>query len=88
MPRGSRGTRCRSVKVDLTRVTFLGSTGIGLLVAACKRIRSTGGAFSMRCGDGMALGVLQISGLVEFLEVEGPSTSAPDLGRFPEPPAG
>jgi anti-sigma B factor antagonist len=60
------------VLVDLTRVTFLDSTTIGLLVGACKRIRSTGAAFSVRCEQqGIALRVLQISGLTDFLEVSG-----------------
>jgi anti-sigma B factor antagonist len=59
-----------AVRVDLTDVAFLGSTGIGLLVTVCKRVRSTGGAFSVRCGDGMALQVLEIAGLIDFLEVE------------------
>jgi anti-sigma B factor antagonist len=77
------------VCVDLGNVTFLGSTGIGLLVAACKRVRSTGGAFSVRCRDEMVLQVLQIMGLVDFLEVERPNRPAPpSANRFAKPPAG
>jgi anti-sigma B factor antagonist len=79
-----------AVRVDLTNVTFLGSTGIGLLISACKRVRSTGGAFSVRCGEGLALRVLQVSGLVDFLEVESTSTRSPLSARerFATPPAG
>lgn len=40
------------VRVDLTGVEFLGSTGIGVLVTACKRVRALGGTFSVICGRG------------------------------------
>jgi anti-sigma B factor antagonist len=69
------------VLVDLTRVTFLDSSSIGLLVVACKHVRSAGGAFSVSCSDGMALRVLQISGLVEYFEVESPATRTPPSAR-------
>ena len=58
------------VKVDLTQVTFLDSSSIELLVSAGNTVRNTGGTFSMRCGDGLALRVLEISGLVDFFELE------------------
>lgn len=59
------------------RHTELGvaKAGIGLLVALCKRIRSTRGAFSVQCGEGIALKVLQVSGLIDFLEVESETES-------------
>jgi anti-sigma B factor antagonist len=72
------------VTVDLTRVTFIDSSSIGLLISACRAVRKTGGAFSLRCVDGIALRVLQISGLVEFLEVEtvDPDREAPIRDEF------
>jgi anti-sigma B factor antagonist len=60
------------VQVDLTSVSFLDSSSIGILVSACKRIRSTGGAFSVICGDGVARRVLEVSGLIEYLQVGPP----------------
>jgi anti-sigma B factor antagonist len=60
----------KRVYVDLSKVTFLDSSMIGLLVAACKQVRNTGGRFSVTCGEGVALRVLQISGLVEYFDVE------------------
>jgi anti-sigma B factor antagonist len=79
-----------AVQVDLTGLEFLDSCSIGILVAACRNIRNTGGAFSVRCEDGMARRVLQISGLVDFLEVEATSSRAPlSVGnRLASPPAG
>jgi anti-sigma B factor antagonist len=59
-----------TVRIDLSKVEFLGSTGVGLLVTACKRIRNSGGTFSLICGQGESRRVLEISGLIEYLEVE------------------
>ena len=55
-----------AVHIDLKEVTFLGSTGMGLLVAACKRTRAAGRSFSLSGGRGMAQRVIEVSGLVEF----------------------
>ena len=52
----------KRMQVDLRRVTFLDSSSIGVLVAACKRVKSTGGAFAVICEDGPALHVLQLGG--------------------------
>ena len=60
-----------AVRVDLTKVEFLGSTGIGVLVSACKRIKDSGGSFSVICGRSELRHVLEISGLLEYLHVEG-----------------
>jgi anti-sigma B factor antagonist len=59
----------KKVQVDLVRVTFFDSSSIGVLVAACKHVRSTGGAFGVICNDGPALRVLEISGLVDYFGV-------------------
>jgi anti-sigma B factor antagonist len=57
------------VRIDLEQVAFLGSTGIGLLVSACKRSRTTGGAFSVRGANDMVRRVLEVAGLVEYFEL-------------------
>jgi anti-sigma B factor antagonist len=59
------------VRVDLTRLEFLDSTCISLLVSACKRMRESGGTFSVSCSEGIVLRVLQISGLLDYFQVEG-----------------
>jgi anti-sigma B factor antagonist len=58
------------IHVDLTRVTFLDSSSIGLLVAACKRVRTAGNTFSVGCSTGPARRILEIAGLIEYLQVE------------------
>ena len=59
-----------AVRVDLTKVNFLGSTGVGLLVSACKRVKASGGTFSVICGRNGARLVLETSGLLDYLHVE------------------
>jgi len=59
-----------AVRVDLTRVTFLESTTIGLIVSACKRIRGRAGNFSVICEEGTPRRVLEITGLVQYLQIE------------------
>jgi anti-sigma B factor antagonist len=56
------------IDVDLTGVSFLDSSSIGLLVATCKRVRVAGSTFSVECGTGPARRVLEISGLIEYLQ--------------------
>jgi anti-sigma B factor antagonist len=58
------------VRVDVSKVEFLGSTCVGLLVSACKRIRASGGTFSVNCGRSQVRRVLELSGLVDYLELE------------------
>jgi anti-anti-sigma factor len=66
----------RAVRVDLSRVSFLDSVIIGVIVTACKRVRAAGGSFSVVCElEGIARNVFEIDGLVEYLEVEGPSSN-------------
>lgn len=58
------------VHVDLREVDFLGSTAIGVMVTACKRIRASGGTFSTSCSSGtMTRRVLEIAGLIDYLHV-------------------
>jgi anti-sigma B factor antagonist len=57
----------RDVLVNLESVTFIDSTGISVLVVACKRIRSEGGTFSLvGVSDGVRR-VLEMMGIIAFL---------------------
>jgi len=60
------------VRVDVSKVEFLGSPSIGLLVTTCKRVKQYGGSFSVICGSTLTRQVLEIEGLVEFLNVDHP----------------
>ena len=51
------------VLVDLTEVTFIDSTGMGVLIGALKRFRSAGGCLELVVRDARVLRVLRIAGL-------------------------
>jgi anti-sigma B factor antagonist len=55
--------------IDLRGLDFLGSTGIGMIVTACKRVRASGGTFSVWCDNGLTRRTLEITGLVDYLEL-------------------
>ena len=79
----------KQMQVDLRGVTFLDSSSIGVLVAACKHVRSTGGAFGVICDEGPALRVLQISGLLDYFGVMSAAEAAAALpAHGNSPPVG
>jgi anti-anti-sigma factor len=66
----SRRYRGQVVVVDLSGVTFIDSTGLGVLVGALRSMRSTGGGLCLSgCAPGVAR-VLSITGLDHVFDVE------------------
>jgi anti-sigma B factor antagonist len=57
----------RNVVVDLARVDFLDSTGLGVLVGAHKRLRLAGGTFSLVCARESLLKVFRITALDQII---------------------
>jgi anti-sigma B factor antagonist len=53
----------RQVVVDLGRVEFLDSTGLGVLVGALKRLRVVGGELLLVCAQERLLKIFRITGL-------------------------
>jgi anti-sigma B factor antagonist len=53
----------RHVIVNLDRVEFLDSTGLGVLVGALKRLRGVGGELFLACGQERLLKIFRITGL-------------------------
>ncbi|HEY8474941.1 MAG TPA: STAS domain-containing protein [Natronosporangium sp.] len=51
------------VVVDLRRVDFLDSTGLGVLVGALKRLRMSGGDLALVCDNEKLLKIFQITAL-------------------------
>lgn len=51
------------VVVDLSRVEFLDSTGLGVLVGALKRLRAVGGTLGLVCAHERLLKVFRITAL-------------------------
>ena len=58
-----------TVRVDLTQVTFLDSTGISVLVQMHKRLEGQGGALVLHGLSAQARRVLEVAGLDAFFRV-------------------
>lgn len=57
------------VLVDLGGVSFLDSTGLGVLVGGLRRCRVAGGALRVVCTDAAMLELFRVTGLLEVLDV-------------------
>lgn len=51
------------IVIDLTNVSFMDSSGLGILVAALKRARERGGEVALVFGEGSVQKILGITGL-------------------------
>jgi anti-sigma B factor antagonist len=54
---------CTSVIIDLEKVTFIDSSGLGVLVGALRRARERGGAVRLVCTRDSVLKIFRITGL-------------------------
>jgi len=72
---------CKDLVVDLGRVTFLDSTGLGVLVGRLKMVRSQGGRMRIVGATDRVLKVFTITGLDRVLEM------FPTLADVPDDPA-
>ena len=78
----------RHVVVDLSRVEFLDSTGLGVLVGALKRLRAVNGTFGLVCAHERLLKIFRITALdrvFSLYDTVAAATSA--AGSDAEPPA-
>ncbi len=57
----------RDLTVDLVGMTFIDSTGLGVLVGVLKRAREAGGELTLRGPNKSARKVLEISGLARIV---------------------
>ena len=83
----------RNVVVDLGRVEFLDSTGLGVLVGAHKRLRPVGGTFSLVCAKESLLKVFRITALDQIIPLHdsveaATGTRADGAGPAPGEPGG
>ncbi len=60
----------RRLVVDLLGITFLGSTGLGLLTRAAKRTRAIGGECVVVSDDPRVIRVFEITGLDRIFRIE------------------
>lgn len=63
----ARGTT--QLTVDVTGLTFIDSTGLGVIVAVLKRAREAGGNLTLKGPNRSARKVLDISGLSRIIDV-------------------
>ena len=59
----------RDVVVDLERVEFLDSTGLGVLVGALKRLRTVHGTFGLVCAKEPLLKIFRITALDQVFPI-------------------
>ena len=57
------------IVADLTELTYLDSTGLGILVGTAKKCRQAGGDLAVACARKNLLRIFQISGTQEILNV-------------------
>lgn len=57
------------IVVDLTEVSFMDSTGLGVLVGALKRVRTTGGDLRLVIDQEKVLKVFRITALTQVFEI-------------------
>jgi anti-sigma B factor antagonist len=63
------GTGDARIVVDLGRVDFLDSTGLGVLVGAHRRLRAAGGSLNLVCPHERLLKIFRITGLDTVFEI-------------------
>jgi anti-sigma B factor antagonist len=75
---GQAVTRDRpsAVHVDLSDVTFLDSSGIGVLISAMKAATAAGGAYRVLAPNPKVRSQLEITGLTELFRVDAPQSPA------------
>ena len=62
--------------VDLEKVDFLDSTGLGVLVGGLKRVRTHDGSLSLVCTQERLLKIFRITGLTKVFEIHPDVASA------------
>ncbi|RZU51579.1 anti-sigma B factor antagonist [Krasilnikovia cinnamomea] len=81
----------RNVVVDLGRVDFLDSTGLGVLVGALKRLRAASGTFALVCAKEPLLKIFRITALDQvfpiYPSVEAATSATPGEHRGSGPTA-
>jgi anti-sigma B factor antagonist len=63
------GTDTDRLLVDLTRVSFMDSTGLGVLIGALRRMNERDGRMALVCSEGPVLRVLELTRLNEVFSI-------------------
>jgi anti-anti-sigma factor len=70
--------------VDLTGVTFLDSTGLGILVGDHKRLRDRGGSLQIVCAPGLVSRVFRLTGVDRIVPVHRSISAAVQILARPD----
>jgi anti-sigma B factor antagonist len=62
--------------IDLEKVEFMDSTGLGVLVGGLKKIRTKGGSLSLVCTQERLLKIFRITGLGKVFAIHGSQAEA------------
>ena len=64
------------IVIDLERVEFMDSTGLGVLVGGLKKIRTKGGSLSLVCTQERLLKIFRITGLGKVFAIHSSQSEA------------
>jgi anti-sigma B factor antagonist len=70
----------RDLTIDLDEVSYLDSSGLGVLVGAYKRVAAIQGSFTVCCSAPRILRLFKITGLSDLLHIE-QTPASEDAGR-------
>jgi len=70
---------CVSVIIDLEKVSFIDSSGLGVLVGALRRAREKGGAVRIVCTRDSVLKIFRITGLDKVFPIFSDASEARDF---------
>lgn len=68
-----------SLIIDMEKVDFLDSTGLGVLVGGLKKVRAQDGTMELVCSQDRLLKIFRITGLAKVFTIHGSEAAA--LGR-------
>ena len=63
------GQGCHLLLIDLNQVDFIHTTGLGVLLGALKRAKSSGGSVELACSQESILRLLRSGGLIEQFRI-------------------
>jgi len=73
----------RNLLVDLNKVSYIDSAGLGVLVGTYKRVTAAAGSFQVRCNEPRVLRLFSITGLTDVLDIDDSAVGEPaDSGEI------
>lgn len=70
------GSGTRDLVVDLTAVTFMDSTGLGVLVRAARQVRERGGRLELVVDQSRVVNLLRLTAVTQYLRIHRTVTEA------------